>query len=249
MEWSIQEIARHAGTTSRTLRHYDDLGLVPPSRIGANGYRHYDEAALVRLQRVLLLRELGLGLNQVFAVLEREADAASALVAHLDLLKQEQRRLADQVAAVENTIKSLNEGQPLMASQMFDGFDHTQYREEVEQRWGKDAYAASDKWWRGMKDSDRRAWKDELEALNAAWISAAQDPKITATSSAAQELARRHVEWLKQVPGTPAANGGDIAHYVRGLAEMYVADERFAANYGGLAGAQFVRDALVNYLA
>lgn len=189
MEWSIQEIARHAGTTSRTLRHYDDLGIVRPSRIGANGYRYYDEAALVRLQRVLLLRELGLGLNQIFAVLEREADAASALVAHLDLLKQEQRRLADQVAAVENTIKSLNEGQPLMASQMFDGFDHTQYREEVEQRWGKDAYVASDKWWRGMKDSDRRAWKDELEALNAGWISAAQDPKITATSSAAQELA------------------------------------------------------------
>lgn len=51
------------------------------------------------------------------------------------------------------------------------------------------------------------------------------------------------------MPGTPAANGGDIAHYVRGLAEMYVADERFAANYDGLAGAQFVRDALVNYLA
>src|SRR5690625_2193342 len=49
---------------------------------------------------------------------------------HLDLLKQEQRRLADQVAAVENTIKSLNEGQPLMASQMFDGFDHTQRSEE-----------------------------------------------------------------------------------------------------------------------
>src|SRR5690625_3145847 len=97
---------------------------------------------------------------------EREADAASALVAHLDLLKQEQRRLAHQVAAVENTIKSLNEGQPLMASQMFDGFDHTQYREEVEQRWGKDAYAASDKWWRGMKDTDRRARKDESEALN-----------------------------------------------------------------------------------
>src|SRR5690625_2406989 len=120
MEWSIQEIARHAGTTSRTLRHYDDLGIVRPSRIGANGYRYYDEAALVRLQRVLLLRELGLGLNQIFAVLEREADAASALVAHLDLLKQEQRRLADQVAAVENTIKSLNEGQPLMASQMLD---------------------------------------------------------------------------------------------------------------------------------
>ncbi|GAA3200026.1 hypothetical protein GCM10020255_104150 [Rhodococcus baikonurensis] len=62
-EWSIQELAKSAGTTSRTLRHYGDLGLLEPSRIGANGYRFYDEDALVRLQRILLLRELGLGLR------------------------------------------------------------------------------------------------------------------------------------------------------------------------------------------
>ncbi len=68
-DWSIQEIARLAGTTSRTLRHYDDIGLLPPSRIAANGYRHYDAAALVRLQRILLLRELGLGLPQIGEVL------------------------------------------------------------------------------------------------------------------------------------------------------------------------------------
>src|SRR5690625_4269366 len=51
MEWSIQQIARLAGTTSRTLRHYDDIGLVPPSRIGLKGYRYYDGPALIRLQR------------------------------------------------------------------------------------------------------------------------------------------------------------------------------------------------------
>ena len=62
MDWSIQDIARLAGTTSRTLRHYDDIGLLQPSRIGANGYRYYDRDALVRLQRILLLRDLGLGL-------------------------------------------------------------------------------------------------------------------------------------------------------------------------------------------
>jgi DNA-binding transcriptional MerR regulator len=59
-DWSIYEIARLAGTTSRTPRYYDDIGLVPPSRIAHNGYRHYNEAALSRLQRILLLRELGL---------------------------------------------------------------------------------------------------------------------------------------------------------------------------------------------
>ena len=70
MEWSIQQIAKLAGTTSRTLRHYDDIGLLSPSSVGHNGYRHYDQAALVRLQRILLLRELGLGLPQIAEVLD-----------------------------------------------------------------------------------------------------------------------------------------------------------------------------------
>ena len=63
MEITIQQLAKAAGTTSRTLRHYDSVGLVSPSRIGSNGYRYYDDRSLVRLQRVLLLRELGLGLD------------------------------------------------------------------------------------------------------------------------------------------------------------------------------------------
>ena len=74
-EWSIQQIAKLAGTTSRTLRHYDDIGLLPPSSVGHNGYRHYDRDALVRLQRILLLRDLGLGLPQIGEVLAREAVA------------------------------------------------------------------------------------------------------------------------------------------------------------------------------
>lgn len=84
MEWSIQEIARTAGTTSRTLRHYGDVGLLRPSRVAANGYRYYDEHALVRLQRILLLRELGLGLPAIAEVLDsrrRPEDTAAALAA------------------------------------------------------------------------------------------------------------------------------------------------------------------------
>ncbi|HLR55521.1 MAG TPA: TipAS antibiotic-recognition domain-containing protein [Actinomycetales bacterium] len=248
MEWSIQEIARMAGTTSRTLRHYDKQGLVAPSRIGNNGYRYYDEAALVRLQRVLLLRELGLGLSKIAQVLNNERDPTAALTTHLSLLRQEQRRLAKQVAAVASTVNALKEGRPLMANEMFEGFDHTQYREEVEQCWGMEAYATSDKWWREMGDSDRKTWKANLEQLNADWIAAAQAPSIDATSSRAQELARRHIEWLKSVPGTPANNGGDLGAYIKGLAHMYVDDERFATNYGGAAGARFVRDALVHHV-
>src|SRR5690606_10221901 len=65
MTHSIQEVARLTGVTSRTLRHYDDIGLVRPSATGAGGIRHYDADALVRLQRVLLLRDLGLGLPAI----------------------------------------------------------------------------------------------------------------------------------------------------------------------------------------
>ena len=249
MEWSIQQIARLAGTTSRTLRHYDELGLVPPSRIGSNGYRYYDEHALVRLQRVLLLRQLGLGLPQIADVLAHEYDEASALTTHLSLLRQEQDRLTRQIAAVEHTINALRGGEELMTETMFDGFDHTQYKEEVEQRWGKDAYARSDAWYRGMSDEERRNWLTRAEQLGLDWIAAAEAADIAADSPEAQDLARRHIDWLRGIPGTPAAEpGGDLAAYVRGLAEMYVADERFAANYGGPKGASFVRDALLAYI-
>ena len=143
MDWSIQEIAKLAGTTSRTLRHYDDIGLLAPARIGSNGYRYYDEPALVRLQRIMLLRELGLGLPAIGEVLEREESAPHALRSHLGWLRQEQERLARQIASVEHTITALEGGERLMAENVFDGFDHTQYKDEVEQRWGKDAYAKS----------------------------------------------------------------------------------------------------------
>ncbi|MBW9092454.1 MerR family transcriptional regulator [Microbacterium jejuense] len=246
-EWSIQQIAKLAGTTSRTLRHYDDIGLLAPSSVGHNGYRYYDQAALVRLQRILLLRELGLGLPQIAEVLGREASEAHALESHLAWLRQEQDRLARQIASVEHTITALRGGERLMAENMFDGFDHTQYKDEVEQRWGKKAYADSDRWWRSMSADEKAAWQQRVSDLGRDWIAAAESG-VAPESDDAQALAKRHVEWLTGVPGTPAATpGGDVKAYVLGLGEMYVADPRFAANYGGEKGAEFVRDALRVY--
>jgi MerR family transcriptional regulator, thiopeptide resistance regulator len=253
-DWSIQEIARLAGTTSRTLRHYDDIGLLAPTRIARNGYRHYDESALVRLQRILLLRELGLGLPQIAEVLRsasQETTEASALETHLALLREEQNRLARQIASVETTITALRGGEQLMAENMFDGFDHTQYKDEVEQRWGRKAYADGDRWWRSMTDAERADWQQRVSDLGRDWIAAAESG-VDPASAAAQEVARRHVEWLTGVPGTPASvPGGDVKAYVIGLGEMYVADPRFGANYatsrGGTHGAEFVRDALRVY--
>ncbi|GAB2849366.1 MerR family transcriptional regulator [Microbacterium insulae] len=250
-EWSIQQIAKIAGTTSRTLRHYDDIGLLTPSRIGHNGYRYYDQSALVRLQRILLLRELGLGLPQIADILEREAYDVPALESHLAWLRQEQDRLRRQVASVKNTITALRGGERLMAENMFDGFDHTQYKEEVVERWGEKSYADSDRWWRSMSADEKAAWQQRVSDLGRDWIAAAESG-IDPESDEAQALAKRHVEWLTGIPGTPAAiPGGDVKGYVIGLGEMYVADPRFGANYatseGGTAGAEFVRDALTAY--
>jgi MerR family transcriptional regulator, thiopeptide resistance regulator len=250
MEWSIQEIAKLAGTTSRTLRHYDDVGLLHPSSIASNGYRHYDARALVRLQRILLLRALGLGLPEIGRVLERETSERTALTGHLAWLRQEQDRLTRQIASVEHTIEALEGGEQLMAQDMFDGFDHTQYKDEVEQRWGADAYAKSDAWWRGMSAEERKAWQDRVVRLQEDWMDAASRG-VDPADDEAQALAERHVAWLRGIPGTPSAapDASDevLAAYITGLGDMYVADPRFAANYGGESGAAFVRDALRAY--
>ena len=251
MDWSVQQIAKLAGTTSRTLRHYDHIGLLSPSRTGDNGYRYYDQTALVRLQRIVLLRGLGLGLPAVAEVLGHEPDAEKALGRHLEWLRQEQDRLARQIASVQHTIEAVKEGVGIMAEKMFDGFDHIRYKDEVEDRWGKDTYATSDAWWRGMGAAEKDAWRQRSQQLGNDWIAAAQSGAAP-DSETAQSLARRHVDWLTGIPGTPAAGPGTGSNeggkgYVTGLGEMYAADPRFAANYGGDAGAALVRDALRVY--
>jgi len=246
MDWSIQDIARLSGTTSRTLRHYGDIGLLAPSRVGSNGYRYYDEKALTRLQRILLLRELGLGLPAITEVLEGHARHTDALVTHLLWLQKEKDRLDRQIGAVENTITKLKGGEQLVAEEMFDGFDHTEHKDEVEERWGKAAYASSDAWWRSKSDEEKSEWQSNQRALAAAWTDAwkaGTDP----ASELAQALAQRQFEWLTGIPGAPGSAAGPSRDYFVGLGEMYVADPRFSANYGGRAGAEFVRDAMAVY--
>ncbi|MFC7407183.1 MerR family transcriptional regulator [Georgenia alba] len=245
-EWSIHEVTRATGVTSRTLRHYDQIDLLSPTRTGAGGLRYYDEDALVRLQRILLLRELGLALPTIAQVLQGEQDTVEALRTHLKLLEQERERVARQIASVRRTIEKKEGGARLVAQDMFDGFDHTQYKDEVVQRWGSEAYAAGDRWWRGLSETDRTAWKQAAEKLATDWSAAAErgtDP----ASAEAQDLARRHVEWLRGIPGTPGYGAEPVREYILGLAEMYVTDARFGANYGGTTGAEFVRDALRVY--
>ena len=243
MEASIGEVARATGTTSRTLRHYAAVGLLTPSRTGPGGVRWYDDDALVRLQRILLLRDLGLPLAEIARVLDAQTSEADALRAHLVWLRAERDRLDRTVATVERTIAARQKGTAMTAPQMFDGFDHTQHRDEVVQRWGAEAYATSDAWWRGQTDEQRAAWHQDARQLVADWVQAAAD-QVDPASPRAQELAARQVAWVSAIPGTPGTAAEPSLPYVLGLGDLYVTDPRFTATYGDLHGAELVRDAL-----
>ena len=125
---------------------------------------------------------------------------------------------------------------------MFDGFDNSQYKDEVVERWGAQAWSDSDRWWRGLDTAQRRAFVDEHVAIAARWaeLRAAGEPS---DGAAAQANAERHHAWIAAGWGGKRPTPDQLV----GLAEMYVADERFAANYGGVEGASYVRDALTHY--
>ncbi|MGW5435991.1 MerR family transcriptional regulator [Nocardia asteroides] len=245
-EWAIQELAKAAGTTSRTLRHYGQLGLLAPSRIGANGYRYYDQHSLVRLQRILLLRELGLGLPVIAEVLAGEQDTADALRTHLDLLRQQQDRIARQIESVSTTLHKTERGEPLMAAEVFDGFDHTQYKDEVTERWGRQAYERGDRWWRSLSDADKQEFLQTQRDI-AADFGKAHAAGLPVAGETVQAIVARHRAWLGDgTQGRPVTN-----EYLLNLGEMYVADPRFRKNYDvyGDRTAEYILEAFRAYVA
>jgi MerR family transcriptional regulator, thiopeptide resistance regulator len=241
VEWSIQEIARSAGTTSRTLRHYGRLGLLEASRKAGNGYRYYDENALVRLQRILLLRELGLSLPAIAHILDGQRETATALRMHLDLLQAERERLGRQIESVKTTLRKIERGEQLMPAEAFDGFDHTQYEEEVTRRWGREAYESGDRWWRSLSAEDKAAFQRKQEEIAADYGRALRAGNAP-DSTEVQTITQRHVDWLS-ITTTPTKD------YLIGLGTMYVDDPRFRANYDqhGTGTAELVRDAMKVY--
>ena len=237
MQWSIQELAKAAGTTSRTLRYYGERGLLTPSSTGANGMRFYDEPALGTLLRIRILRDYGVGLEAIEDALRRDVDTLSALKEHAALMRENRRELSRRIASLERTITKMEGGEQLMADEVFDEFDHTQHREEVEQRWGKQAYADSDRWWRSLSDEEKQGFQREQKAIATAFGEVAQSG-ASADSPEAQAVVARHVAWLSG-PTTVTPE------YLKGLGELYVADTRFGGNYPGYA--EFVRDAMRSY--
>lgn len=242
--WSIQEVVRISGTTSRTLRHYQRVGLLSPCRTASAGQRFYDREGLLRLQRILILRQLGLGVKEIGRVLDDGLDTVEALREHVASLEQERRRLDSVTASVRATITMIEEGGELVADTMFNGFDHTQYKDEVEQKWGRKAYSDADAWWRSLSADEKQTHHDEVERLVADFAEASKRG-LDVGSAEVQALARRQYDWVRiGWGGTPPGAEAFI-----GLGQMYVDDPRFGKTYSadGRNFAGYVRDAMTVY--
>ncbi|MFB6877581.1 MerR family transcriptional regulator [Streptomyces sp. NPDC056323] len=139
MVWPIAEVARMSGVTARTLRHYDEIGLLPPAGTGSNGHRCYGEGELLRLQQILVLRALGLGLPEIGRILASQVDEVEALRGHHRRLLAERDRIDALAGTVSRTIAELEEsrkdGGPMTAinrpENLFEGVRPAQIQESL----------------------------------------------------------------------------------------------------------------------
>lgn len=242
MAITVGELSRLTGITVRALHHYDEIGLVRPSQRSAAGYRLYDDDDVLRLQQVLVLRELGLALDEIAAALDT-ADRATLLRRHRAALAGRRGQLDAMLAAVDAAL-AVMEGTRVMTNDelktLFDGFDPARYEEEVQQRWGKTAaYAESQRRTRSYGKAEWEEIKREAEAIYgklAAFMSAGTPVGDPAVQAAVAEHRAHITRWFYDC--------SEEIH--RGLGEMYIADPRFTANLDKHAPgfARYLRDAI-----
>ena len=242
-EWAIRDVARATGLTSRTLRHYEQIGLLHPSRVASNGYRFYGEAELSRLYRILSLRALELPLATIQIALDDDESLEEAIQSHLSLLEERRDRTIQQITVVQQTLHAVQKGQDMTINEVFAGVDQSQYEGEVRQRWGDDAWERSAKRREGMNEAQRNADDAKSLDVNAALRSAAESG-IATDSDSFQALVADHYAWVTDYWG---GRKPDRDAYI-GLSELYVMDVRFAATYGGQANAEIIRAAMRTWI-
>lgn len=242
-EWPIAEVARAAGVTSRTLRHYESVGLLHPSRVAANGYRFYGETEVARLYRIRALRALDVPLPDIARALADERSLAETMRAHVAALEDARSGMERRIAAVRSALAALDEGKDMDIDEVLAGVDDSRWESEVRERWGDDVLERSAARRAALTPDERRALDARGRDVGAALRKAAEDG-LTPDAAEFQDLIRTHHAWIADQWGrVPSA-----AAYT-GLGEMYVADPRFAANYGGVEQARAVRDAMAAYAA
>lgn len=251
MEYTISKLARLAGVSTRTLRYYDEIGLLKPARVSSNGYRIYGQFEVDRLHHILFFRELDVDLETITAIMnDPNYDKQEALQQHLRQLVQRRSRLDQLIETVKRTIAHEKGEYSVSNEDKFKAFkeqwvrdNENKYGEEIRRKYGESTVQASNERFRGMSEEDFKAMQAaEKDIFNyLAQGLAIGDP----SSEPAQAAAAKHKEWL--LYSWPQYN--KEAH--AGLVDMYVADERFKAYYDktGEGAAEFLREAVLLYLS
>jgi DNA-binding transcriptional MerR regulator len=249
MEYTINELAKMAGVSARTLRYYDGFGLLAPRRNHSNGYRVYGAAEADRLQQILFYRELGVRLDEIKRILTApEFDPLAALASHLDALKARQTQLGVLIHNVEMSIQAMKGEINMSDTEKFNGFkqkliddNEHRYGAEIRAKYGDEAVDRSNARLQGMSQEQyaqsERLRQEYEEALKESFSQG--DP----SSPLAQKACELHKQWLCCFYDSYSKE------YHTGLVQMYTEDPRFTAYYDKIAPncAVFLRDAVNIY--
>ncbi|MGN0262166.1 MAG: MerR family transcriptional regulator [Eggerthellaceae bacterium] len=246
MEYSVNALTKLSGASARTLRYYDEIGLLKPSRIAQSGYRMYGPQEVDRLQQILFYRELGFPLKDIQALLEDpDFDKLRAFENHLQALEAKRSRLDALIANVNKSISALKGDAKMTDKEKFQGFgeklvaeNEKHYGAEARERYGDGEVDAANKHISGMTQEQFEASEELRMQLESTLQQAFEqgDP----ASELAQKACELHKQWLCVFyPKYTKA-------YHKGLVEMYVMDDRFRANYDKLGEGctEFLRDAV-----
>jgi DNA-binding transcriptional MerR regulator len=242
--YTVKQLAKLAGVSVRTLHYYDEIGLLKPSSVGGNGYRFYEEKALLKLQQILFYRELELSLDEIKAVMGRtDFDLLTALDSHRKALQERVERLKRLIQTVDHTIDHLKGNGSMNAKGMFEGFseeEQEKYAKEAEQIYDPETVRASNRKWKAYSPSQKENILAEGKKINTDL--AAAMPK----GAESKEVQALIAHWHQHMQNFWSPNDEQLL----GLADQYNDDPRFKANYDKVDPklASFMREAVKVYV-
>lgn len=251
MEYTVQKLARLAGVSARTLRFYDEIGLLKPARISPSGYRIYGEREVDTLQQILFFRALGLELSAILSILQDERyDRLATLKSHLQALQAKKAQIDLLIESVAKTIAAEEGSYTMTDKEKFEAFkkrlvdeNEQKYGQEIREKYGEKTVDESNARMMGLSQGEYEAMqqtaKDIQSGLEAA-VKAGDSPE----GDAGRDVAALHKRWLSYSWPSYAKE----AHL--GLVQMYLDDERFTAYYDtNTPGcARFLRDAVTHWI-
>lgn len=232
MEYSIRQLADLTGVSTRTLRYYDERGLLKPSRVNEQGCRYYEQEQVNLLQQILFYRERNLGLDVIKEIISNpQFDAAQALEEHLIALIEQEKHISTLIQTVKNTIADMKGERSMSDKEKFEGFKRELieekerlYGKEAREKYGEEAVDEANQKIMGLSEADYERFKNlEKEVLRQ--LEEAVRNKELPESETGHRIVLLHRDWLGYTWKEYSAQ----AH--KGLASMYMADERFLAYY------------------